>query len=239
MPAPERGNRKWRRLALAALAGLAFVAGCQHRLPAPHPSPVPPSIPRPRSKAPRPSHWTETGLASWYGVPFNGRRAADGQIFNMYQMVAAHRTLPFGSLVRVTDLQNGRQVVVRIIDRGPFVKNRIIDLSFGAARAIGMVEAGVAPVRLRLLSQGKVGSVGPEFTVQVGAFAVRGNAERLRRRLGKRWGPVFIQKLDSPEGLLYRVRVGDVSTEAAAHRLARKLERREGFRTTFVVRLDR
>jgi rare lipoprotein A len=239
LPAPQRGNRKRRRLALAALATLAFVAGCQHRLPAPHPSSVPPSVPPPPSKAPQPGHWTETGLASWYGVPFNGHRAADGQIFNMYQMVAAHRTLPFGSLVRVTDLQNGRQVVVRIIDRGPFVKNRIIDLSFGAARVLGMIGPGVAPVRLRLLSKGKAGPVGPEFTVQVGAFAVLRNAERLRRRLGKRWGPVFIQKVDSAEGLLYRVRVGDVSSEAAARRLARQLEKHQGFRTTFVVRLDR
>lgn len=201
-------------------------------------------MPSPPSGAPNPGHWTETGLASWYGVPFNGRRAADGEIFDMYKMVAAHRTLPFNSLVRVTDLQNHRQVVVRIIDRGPFVKNRIIDLSFGAARVLHMIGPGVAPVRLQLISGRNPGAppnpqpVPGEFTVQVGAFSEQKNAERLRRRLGNRWGPVFVQKYDSGRGMLYRVRVGEKHTEAAARRLARKLRKKQGFRSTFVVRLD-
>lgn len=155
----------------------------------------------------------------------------------MYALVAAHRTLPFNSLVRVTDLDNGKQVVVRIIDRGPFVADRIIDLSFGAARALDMVGPGVAPVRLRLLS-GENPAVG-KFTVQVGAFSIRANAERLRTRLGRRWGPVFIQSYDSPEGILYRVRVGEAPSEAAANRLARQLRSQAGFRVTYVVRLDR
>ncbi len=139
MPSERTGNRTRRWLTLAVLFALVFVAGCAHRLPVSRPpSTVPPPVP---------GRWSEQGLASWYGVPFYGRRAADGEIYNMYKMVAAHRTLPFNSLVRVTDLQNGRQIVVRIIDRGPFVKNRIIDLSFGAARALDMVGPGVAPVR--------------------------------------------------------------------------------------------
>ena len=154
----------------------------------------------------------------------------------MYQMVAAHRTLPFNSLVRVTDLQNGRQVVVRIIDRGPFVENRIIDLSLAAARALDMVGVGVAPVRLELLS-GENPAEG-NFSVQVGAFAVLAHAERLRSTLGTQWGPVFIQEYDSPRGLLYRVRVGQVQGEQAANHLARQLRREDGFPSTFVVRLD-
>jgi rare lipoprotein A len=230
LPFERRGNRNWRPLTIAAIAALAFAAGCRHRLPASHP---PANVPRPR-----PGHWTEKGLASWYGIPFHGRRAADGEIYNMYKMVAAHRTLPFGSMVRVTDLQNGRQVVVRIIDRGPFVKNRIIDLSFGAARALHMVGVGVAPVRLQLISRTAVNPAKGEFSVQVGAFSVRKNAERLRKRLGGRWGPVFIQKYDSGKGMLYRVRVGEVQSEAAAYRLARQLRKKQGFRNTFVVRLD-
>jgi peptidoglycan lytic transglycosylase len=196
-------------------------------------------VSRPPSNVPPPAvpgHWSQQGLASWYGRPFYGRRAADGEIYNMYKMVAAHRTLPFNSLVRVTDLQNGRQIVVRIIDRGPFVKNRIIDLSFGAARALDMVGPGVAPVRLQLIS-GENPTAG-DFTVQVGAFAVRQNAERLRARLGSKWGPIFIQEYDSPNGLLYRVRVGEVKSEAAARRLAAELRQKQGFPTTFVVRLD-
>ena len=228
MPFERSGNRTRLWLTIAALSAIIFVAGCQHRLPVSKP---PSNVPPPES-----GHWTQQGLASWYGVPFYGRRAADGEIYNMYKMVAAHRTLPFNSLVRVTDLQNGRQVVVRIIDRGPFVKNRIIDLSFGAARALDMVGPGVAPVRLQLIS-GENPSVG-DFTVQVGAFAIRQNAERLRTRLGDKWGPIFIQKYDSPNGLLYRVRVGEVQGEQAAQRLANELRKTQGFQTTYVVRLD-
>lgn len=230
MPPERPGNRKRRWLTVAALSALAFVAGCHHRPPAP---PPPARVPRPVV----PGQWTQKGLASWYGKPFHGRRAADGEIYNMYKMVAAHRTLPFNSLVRVTDLRNGRQVVVRIIDRGPFVKNRIIDLSFGAARALDMVGPGVAPVRLQLLSSGGNPPAG-DFTVQVGAFAVRRNAERLRKRLGDKWGPVFIRKFDSPRGVLYRVQVGEVRTERAARHLAGELRSKQGFRNTFVVRLD-
>ena len=218
----------WRRrwfVAAAVFGALALIAGCQRR-PAP-------SLP---AHLPRPGHWTETGLASWYGVPYHGRRAADGEIYNMYKMVAAHRTLPFNSMVRVTDLQNGRQVVVRIIDRGPFVKNRIIDLSFAAARALDMVGPGVAPVRLQLIS-GQNPEAG-DFTVQVGAFAIRANAVRLEHRLGGRYGPIFIQKYDSPNGLLYRVRVGEVPSERAARRLAKQLRSQQGFRTIYVIRLD-
>jgi len=225
-------RRQW--LGGAVILALIFVAGCRHRYSVPPPVPPPSPSPLP---PPTPGHWTEQGIASWYGVPFNGNRAADGEVYNMYEMVAAHRTLPFNSIVRVTDLQNGRQVVVRIIDRGPFVKNRIIDLSFAAARALDMVGPGIAPVRLDLISGRN--PEGGDFTVQVGAFAVFAHAERLRRRLGGRWGPVFIQEYNSSNGLLYRVRVGAVRGEQAARRLARQLRRQERFPETFVVRLDR
>lgn len=215
------------------LAALLLVSGCGHRYTIPPPVPTPGPASGPMPAAP---HWTEQGLASWYGVPYHGRRAADGEIYNMYQLVAAHRTLPFNSMVRVTDLQNGHQVVVRIIDRGPFVSDRIIDLSFAAARALDMVGPGVAPVRLELLSGGN--PLAGDFTVQVGAFAVRANAERLRNELGPHWSPVFIQTYDSPKGALYRVRVGAVGGAAAAKRLATQLEEKEHFPQTFVVRLD-
>lgn len=243
MPRATAANRIRRPLALVALFSLAAVAGCQRRIAAPRPpvSVPPPSRPGSRSRTARGryvlGHWTQKGIASWYGVPYDGRRAADGEIYDMYKMVAAHRTLPFNSLVRVTDLKNGRQVVVRIIDRGPFVKGRIIDLSFAAARKLDMVEAGIAPVRLQLVS-GRNPDVG-DFTVQVGAFALLRNAERLRNRLRKHWGPIFIEPYHSPRGLLYRVRVGDAPTEPAARRLADRLRRKAGFRTTYVVRIDR
>ena len=228
MPFERPGNRKRQWLTVAAVLGLVFVAGCHHR----------PSTPRPPAGVPRPvvpGHWTEKGLASWYGRPFHGRRAADGEIYNMYKLVAAHRTLPFNSLVRVTDLQNGRQVVVRIVDRGPFVKDRIIDLSFGAARALDMVGPGVASVRLQLIS-GANPTAG-DFTVQVGAFRDPANAQRLRDRLNLSYSPIFIQQYDSPDGTYYRVRVGKISGEDAARQFGEKLRDQEGF-TPFVVRLD-
>lgn len=94
---------------------------------------------------------TETGIASWYGVPYNGRRAANGEVYDMEQLTAAHRTLPFDTWVEVTNLENKKHVDVRIIDRGPFVNGRIIDLSLAAAREIDMVTAGVVKVRIKVI----------------------------------------------------------------------------------------
>jgi rare lipoprotein A len=179
--------------------------------------------------------YVEEGLASWYGVPFHGRRAANGQTYDMHKLTAAHRTLPFDSVVRVTNLSNGRSVDVRITDRGPFVEKRIIDLSLGAARALDLVATGVAPVRLELLS-GASPTAG-YFTVQVGAFLDRGNAERLRDRLAQTYPPAFIQEYDSPSGYFYRVRVGKISGEDAARQFGEQLRVREGF-VPFVVRID-
>ena len=145
--------------------------------------------PRACGAAPVPGAYVEQGIASWYGVPFHGRRAANGEVYDMNQPTAAHRTLPFGSMVRVTNLDNGRKTEVRITDRGPFVEGRIIDLSFAAARSVDMVGAGIARVRLDLLSSGRVPSGAGNFTVQVGAFTQRGNAERLRDQLMARYEP--------------------------------------------------
>jgi rare lipoprotein A len=138
-------------------------------------------------------------------------------------------------MVRVTNLRNGMQTEVRINDRGPFVANRIIDLSLSAAQAIQMVGPGTAQVRLEVIS-------GPSptqgfFGVQVGAFANRDNADRLQAQLATRYPFVSIATYDSPSGIFYRVRVGRLPTEAAAHELATQLHDNEQF-TTFVVRLD-
>jgi len=181
-----------------------------------------------------PGKFLEEGIASWYGVPYHGRRAANGEVYDMYKLTAAHRTLPFESVVRVTNLKNGRKTEVRIIDRGPFVEGRILDLSLAAARAIDMVAAGIAPVRLELISGP---SLEGNFTVQVGAFLARENAVRLRRGLERRYQPVFVQEYDAPNGLFYRVRVGRVANEKAAKRLGDRLRQEEGF-VPFVIRLD-
>src|SRR6202040_1741568 len=132
-----------------------------------HPPSAPSSAQPPTRTLPfLPGMFVEEGKASWYGVPFHGRRAGDCEIFDRNWLVAAHRTLPFGSVLRVTNLNNGRDVQGRVIDRGPFVGDRILDLARAAAVSLDMIGTGTAPVRIELLS-------GPspatnEFTVQVG-----------------------------------------------------------------------
>jgi len=183
-----------------------------------------------------PNIYSEQGTASWYGPPFHGRRASDGEIFDMNTLVAAHRTLPFGTIVRVTNLNNGMHVDVRIIDRGPFVAGRVIDLSLAAAQAINMVGPGTAPVKLELVSSPLPPAAGV-FTVQVGAFQERENAERLRAGLLARYPDIFFQESDAPAGHFYRVLVGRLATEQAAQQEAAKLASVDGLQT-FVVRMD-
>jgi rare lipoprotein A len=201
---------------------------------------VPPSPP-PNPKhaktpaAPAPVGYVEEGNASWYGNPFHGRRASNGEVYDMYKHTAAHRTLPFETMVRVTNLNNGKSTTVRITDRGPFVDNRIIDLSQAAAREIESIGPGVVPVRIEVL--GNVDVTAGFFTVQVGAFHDRGNAERLRGRLNVSYSPIFIQQYDSPEGAFYRVRVGKISGQQAAQDFGEKLRNVEGF-SPMVIRLD-
>ena len=124
-----------------------------------------------------PGEYVEEGVASWYGVPFNGRRTSNGEIYDMHEFTAAHRTLPFNAVVRVTNLRNGKQTQVRINDRGPFVADRVIDLSLSAAEAIEMVGPGTAQVRLEVIA-GPSSEKG-SFAVQVGAFREQENAQRL------------------------------------------------------------
>jgi rare lipoprotein A len=211
-------------------------------VPEPAPEPVPPPPPASGTVQPPtrnspfvPGIYVEEGIASWYGVPFHGRRAANGEIFDMNMLVAAHRTLPFGSVLRVTNLNNGRQIDVRVIDRGPFVGDRVLDLARAAAVRLDMIGTGTAPIRIELLS-GPIPAVG-DFTVQIAAFSDRANAERLRERLLARYQPIFIQDIDAPSGHFYRVRVGRVPNSDAAQQLAAQLRSADGFQT-FVMRLD-
>lgn len=180
--------------------------------------------------------YTEDGEASWYGAPFHGRQASNGEIYDMNKMTAAHRTLPFETMVRVTNDRNGKSIVVRITDRGPFVNNRIIDLSYAAAKEIGSIVPGVVPVHLEVLST----TMDPEagfFTIQVGSFRERGRAEAMRSRLSAAYTPIFIKRYDTKDGAFYRVHVGKVSGEEAAREFGEKLRAREGV-MPMVVRLD-
>jgi len=178
----------------------------------------------------------EVGIASWYGHPYHGRRTASGEIYNMHDFTAAHRTLPFDTRVKVCNLENGKEVVVRINDRGPFVEGRVIDLSFAAAQALSIT--GVAQVRLALLGSAPSKASSGFFSVQVGAFRNRENAERLKATIGRYFRPVFIQEFDRGDGYFYRVRVGQANSEAAAQQLGRDLARANLATETFVVRID-
>jgi rare lipoprotein A len=174
--------------------------------------------------------YAEKGLASWYGPDFHGRRTSSGERYNMYGRSAAHRTLPLGSIARVTHLESGRQVVVRINDRGPFVEPRIIDLSYGAARDLGMVKEGVAMVRIEVFGTagGNPFDTPSSWYVQAGSFADRRNAERLKARLGTGFGAVAIEKGGNNRKTYFRVRVGPFEAEQAAAEAAAGL-RRSGY----------
>ena len=129
---------------------------------------------------------SQEGLASWYGSKFQGRRTASGETFDTRQFTAAHQSLPFGTMVLVTNLENGKSTVVRINDRGPFVEGRIIDLSMAAASAIGLTGKGVVPVRIeppRGEASALAGQAAAAYTLQIGAFRNRANAEALAARL--------------------------------------------------------
>lgn len=216
-------------LALLAAATM-FSAGCGHR--------------RVRVNAPiAPARLgsTETGVASWYGVPYHGRRSASGEIYDMEQLTAAHRSLPFQTWVEVTNLSNGKQVDVRINDRGPFVRGRILDLSQAAARDIDMLRAGTARVRLKVIPPPRVSATPPAapitppistlpggtYAVQSGAFADRSYAESLCSSLAA----VFMDARVLSNGAtppLWRVIVGREMTREQASELAVRVRQETG-----------
>ena len=132
----------------------------------------------------------EMGYASWYGGKFHGRRTASGEIFDTNRLTAAHKTLPFGTIVRVTNIANGKFTFVRINDRGPFVPGRIIDLSKAAAEEIGMLGTGIALVRLDIVARGRNTDI---LSIQIGAFKVKKNAENLKKNLEKYEFPVVLR----------------------------------------------
>ena len=150
-----------------------------------------------------------SGIASWYGADFHGRRTSNREIYDMYELTAAHKTLPFGTRVMVTNLTNGRTVAVRINDRGPFVGERIIDLSYAAAATIDMVGSGVAPVRLDILADRPTPGPPPNsaYYVQVGSFVYEDNARDLEKRLRSKYQDVVVSPFASTSRTYYRVRV--------------------------------
>lgn len=164
----------------------------------------------------------QTGLASWYGPKFHGKTTSSEEIYNMYDMTAAHRSLPFGTMVMVTNLTNGKSVIVRINDRGPFIRERIIDLSYAAARMVGMVGEGVAPVKIEVIDNYSQEKQDAFYAVQVGAFISKKNALALKKKLQKKYSEVYITEFTTPVQSYYRVRIKAKSLDSA-QRIATKL----------------
>ncbi|HBL31504.1 MAG TPA: septal ring lytic transglycosylase RlpA family lipoprotein [Acidobacteria bacterium] len=158
----------------------------------------------------------EKGTASWYGNQFQGKRTASGERFNMHELTAAHPSLPFGTLLDVKNVRNGKSVVVRVNDRGPFSKNRILDLSYAAAREIDLVLAGTTQVELYLVEEG---GVPPHYTVQVAAFGEEARALALKAELARYYPETTVKS----DGTWNRVQVGSFADRSHAETVRREL----------------
>jgi rare lipoprotein A len=247
--------------ALSCLLG----SGCHHRsssyIPPPPPETLetPKTLPQSTVKHPRPepipvqtssgvvsdedldfvaSHrpiYSEEGVASWYGPPYNNHRGANGQIFDQNAMTAAHRTLPMNSLVKVTNLSTGQAAVVRITDRGPFIPGRLLDLSLASAKTIGVWRAGLAQVRVDVYDAPKPIEEGGRWCVQIGAFRDEEESLRLKDHLLKKYSTANVIEFTGPTGHWVRIRPLN-DDKARAEEIARALKPSEG--AAFLVRLD-
>jgi rare lipoprotein A len=210
-------------LPTAAVAMLALLAGCSRAVVTSPPGPPA-------------AGFEEVGFASWYGAQHQGRRTSSGEVFDMNQLTAAHRTLPFGTRLLVTNRDTSQSTEVRVNDRGPFVRGRILDVSYAAARQLGAVGAGIFPVKLRVVSLPGSRADAPDgdggFTVQVGAFTSRARAEALRDVVGS---DAAITESTVAGLTLYRVRIGSYPDRAQATAIARSLAAR-GFQPLIVSR---
>lgn len=180
---------------------------------------------------------TQVGIASWYGIEEHNNYAASGERFSKHAYTAAHKSLPMGTVVRVTNLENGRDVVVKINDRGPFVGERIIDLSHAPAKAIDMIQKGTVMVKVEVMStpSSRGGSYFDyNYTVQVGSFRDRATAMGVKRKLDIEYDEVRIETVKVRGDDYHRVRVGRYSSERDAKKAASAL-RRQGYRGNVIL----
>ena len=179
---------------------------------------------------------TETGKASWYGPPYHNRVASNGEVYNMHAMTAAHRTLPLGSIVRVTNLKTGHSALVRITDRGPFIPGRVLDLSLAAAHKVDVYLPGVAEVKVEVMETPAPLETGGKWAVQIGGFIHEREARELANHLTRRYRSAKVLCFASPVGDWWvRVRVLDDDRQRA-QKLSSETETPEG--AVFLVRLD-
>ena len=249
-----RPRRVRRCVLLAALLALALASsGCGGKKPtarnvppapqlAPAPQ-LPPAAERaPLASAPgihvdpnAPVLWSEVGYASWYGPQYNKKKAANGEIYNQDEMTAAHNTLPLNSIVRVVNLKNNQSTVVRITDRGPFVGDRIIDLSVAAAKAVNVYLPGTAKVRLDVLETPRPIETGGRWCVQIGAFQSQSDAIDLKNQLLQRYSGAQVIQFKGPTGYWVRIRVPQ-DDKQKTRKVFEQTEVTEG--GVFMVRLD-
>jgi len=197
--------------------------------------------------------YREQGVASWYGKKFHGRSTSSGERYNMYAMTAAHKTLPLPTNVRVTNLETGKSIIVRVNDRGPFVKNRLIDLSYAAAMELDVVAKGTGLVEVVALNgsnnnasvaasgneAGRYSESAGEMYLQVGAFGEPGNAQKLANQLTSNGiTNVLVHESQGQSSKLYRVRVGPLSSVSEYDRLSQQVERLQIAKTHLVVESD-
>lgn len=177
----------------------------------------------------------QRGIASWYGQKFHGRRTSSGEAYDMYKMTAAHKTLPLPTYVRVKNLRNGKTVIVRANDRGPFHEGRIIDLSYAAAKKLGVIAQGTAPVEIQAIDpvayaannaqEPKVGAVEIFYFLQIGAFGDQANANRLKNELElKGFAPVSVLSASGNGKTVHRVRIGPMKKESQVDSTRQRLE---------------
>jgi rare lipoprotein A len=190
--------------------------------------------------------YVERGIASWYGTKFHGQRTSSGEVYDLYKMTAAHKTLPLPTYARVTNLENGRTIIVKINDRGPFHPNRIIDLSYVAAAKLGILGHGTglveveainpsAPKKPMLAARAPAAHQGASLFLQVGAFRNRDNAKRLSSKLqNAKISDIHIIEASNASGPIYRVRIGPLDSVDEADRLSDTLVSK-GYTSTQVV----
>jgi rare lipoprotein A len=179
---------------------------------------------------------SETGLASWYGPPYHNRVGSNGEVYNMHAMTAAHRTLPLGTIVRVTNLKTGSTALVRITDRGPFIPGRVVDLSLAAARKLDVYTPGVAQVKVEVMKPAAPLTSGGKWAVQIGGFPHEDEAHKLSSHLERRYRTSKVLCFKSPAGDWWiRIRVLDDDHDRA-EKLVAETTTPEG--AVFLVRLD-
>lgn len=250
---------------LASCAALLCLAGCSHRpkvaytppppptVAAPAPSPAPPvaTAPTPAPQPPattapaltpdeaivtsRQPIYTEEGMASWYGPNYHAHRGANGQVYDQNGISAAHRTLPMGSLIKVTNLQTGETAIMRITDRGPFVPDRVIDLSIGAAKQVGVWRPGTARVRIDVYDTPHPIATGGRWCVQIGAFSREHDAIKLEEHLTRKYQTANVIEFTGPTGHWVRIRPLADDKQRAIE-IAQSINPKEG--EAYLVRLD-